>query len=827
MLKFAHERTKLRHRRLGILLLALCLTSLVMVASSGAQQNTPLPEGATVSALGRTAQVRSDGSFTISNVPSNIGRFRIRLIHPNGTTAESGCLTPVNRGTTIVPPLAFGPLTTLSATLTLATSQNTFTAQGQTAQLQVMADLQGGGTLDITNSPCTAYLSSSSFFATVSESGLVTINNMPIFPSTLLVTALHEGVVGTFSFQLQPNTDVDADGMPNDYEARFGFNPNFAGDAAQDADGDGLTNLQEFQGGTVPRDADTDRDGISDGANDPDGPGPIIAGPDPEPLRPETVPPSCVITAPAGGATLIEGETVAVRATAADNVGISRVTFTSTIGGLNFSDSSSPYETPFVIPTGATQVSLSAVARDIAGNTGASSQVTVNVIPDPLTTVIGRVVTESLAPLAGATVTVLGRASATDVDGRFSISGVPTIQGDLVVDATFVTASNSVLTGRSASTLPVRGGTTDVGDIRAVLAADFVYVNQNVAGNNSVSAFSVAPDGVLTPVAGSPFGTGGAGTGSAGFFAGNRLTICTAGGFLFVANELSNNISVFSIDSATGALTLVPGSPFPAGGSPAGISLGLTPDNRFLFAANANSGIIGAFSISANGSLSPVPGSPFAAGGSPDGIKVSPDGRFLSVAVISSDAVGVFNISSNGALTPVPGSPFPATAGGVVAGVDINCATSLLFGGEAGSGTNIDVFSIGSNGALTPVPGSPFNNQGTGSNSNVVVLSPDDRHLFVSNQASNTITVFSISPNGALSLVPGSPFANPGGRTPQMMTTNRAGTLLYVNNDNGTVSVFSIASNGALTPAPGSPFAAGSSIRPGIAALPAKNCSQN
>jgi len=211
----------------------------------------------------------------------------------------------------------------------------------------------------------------------------------------------------------------------------------------------------------------------------------------------------------------------------------------------------------------------------------------------------------------------------------------------------------------------------------------------------------------------------------------------------------------------------------------------------------------------------------------PDGIKVSPDGRFLSAASPSSDVVGMFTIAPNGALTPVPGSPFFAAATGGVAGVDINCASNLLFGGEANfGGTHIDVFSIGSNGALTPVPGSPFNNPGIGSNSNVVVLSPADRHLFVSNQASNTITVFNVASDGTLSLVPGSPFADPGSQ-PTVMATNEAGTLLYVYTSGGAVSVFRIATDGKLTPVPGSPFFTNFGPVGGIAAFPSKNCSQN
>jgi len=355
----------------------------------------------------------------------------------------------------------------------------------------------------------------------------------------------------------------------------------------------------------------------------------------------------------------------------------------------------------------------------------------------------------------------------------------------------------------------------------------YVYINNNVAGPNTVSAFSVDANGALTPIAGSPFATGGSGVGG-GFFAANRMAIGAVKKFVFVANEQTNNISVFSIDPATGALTLVPGSPFPTGGaSGSGISLGVTPDNQFLFASSSGSNNITVFSIATNGTLTSISGSPFAVGGVPDGIKVSPDGRFLAVALFSPDAVGIFTIASNGALTAVPGSPFPAAALGAVAGVDINCASSLLFGGEANlTGTHIDVFSIGSNGALTPIPGSPFNNQGIGINSNVVVLSPSDRHLFVSNQVSNTITVFNVASDGTLSLVPGSPFADPGG-SPTVMATNEAGTLLYVYTSGGAVSVFRIAADGKLTPVPGSPFFTTFGPVGGIAAFPSKNCSQN
>ena len=60
--------------------------------------------------------------------------------------------------------------------------------------------------------------------------------------------------------------DGDGDGLPDDYEIENGLDPGDPADALADVDGDGLTNLEEFTQGTDPRDADSDDDGTSDGA---------------------------------------------------------------------------------------------------------------------------------------------------------------------------------------------------------------------------------------------------------------------------------------------------------------------------------------------------------------------------------------------------------------------------------------------------------------------------------------------------------------------------------------------------------------------------------
>lgn len=61
--------------------------------------------------------------------------------------------------------------------------------------------------------------------------------------------------------------DSDGDGMPDQWETENGLNPNLATGtegASGDPDGDLLTNIQEYGRGTLPKDPDSDDDGLSD-----------------------------------------------------------------------------------------------------------------------------------------------------------------------------------------------------------------------------------------------------------------------------------------------------------------------------------------------------------------------------------------------------------------------------------------------------------------------------------------------------------------------------------------------------------------------------------
>jgi DNA-binding beta-propeller fold protein YncE len=203
----------------------------------------------------------------------------------------------------------------------------------------------------------------------------------------------------------------------------------------------------------------------------------------------------------------------------------------------------------------------------------------------------------------------------------------------------------------------------------------FVYVvnYDNVPDLGNISAYTInGATGALTAVPGSPFPAG---------FLSHSVTIDSTGHFAYVANAGSNNVSAYTIDGTTGALTAIPGSPFPAGSGPA--SVAVDPAGHFAYVANCGSfcvgdglndpGNISAYIIDATtGALTAVPGSPFPAGYYPDSVAVLPSGRFLYVtncgngcagdgAFLDLGSVSAYSIdATTGALTAVPGSPFPA-----------------------------------------------------------------------------------------------------------------------------------------------------------------------
>lgn len=72
--------------------------------------------------------------------------------------------------------------------------------------------------------------------------------------SSALPSSRMNGVYHEFLGEaVDPDGDLDGDGMPNGWEARFGLDPSDSSDAEIDTDGDGVTNLREYRLGRSPR----------------------------------------------------------------------------------------------------------------------------------------------------------------------------------------------------------------------------------------------------------------------------------------------------------------------------------------------------------------------------------------------------------------------------------------------------------------------------------------------------------------------------------------------------------------------------------------------
>lgn len=184
------------------------------------------------------------------------------------------------------------------------------------------------------------------------------------------------------------------------------------------------------------------------------------------------VPPTASINSPRTGNVYFEGAPLTVTVDATDDIAVASVQFFVN-GELAFTSTSAPHQYTLRVPTGISTLTLGARAYDLGGNASALAEVAVSVVPDPLTRVTGRVVDADGARVQGAQVTsAAGITGATDQEGAFSLIGVPTVLGDITVQAVFTPSGGSQRTGSSVAVTAVPGGVTDVGDIR-LLEAQF------------------------------------------------------------------------------------------------------------------------------------------------------------------------------------------------------------------------------------------------------------------------------------------------------------------------------------------------------------------
>jgi 6-phosphogluconolactonase (cycloisomerase 2 family) len=282
---------------------------------------------------------------------------------------------------------------------------------------------------------------------------------------------------------------------------------------------------------------------------------------------------------------------------------------------------------------------------------------------------------------------------------------------------------------------------------------------------------------------------------------------------VYVTDSASNNLTLFNMDSASGALTPT-GTSASVGSNPMAIAAfegpttptSVQPQFGFIYVLNQGSNSISAFQVTDSmGHLSAVPGSPFPTQANPQAITVTSIGNssaftvFVYVANGALGSVSGFRANADGSLTELAGSPFAAGANiSWVAG-----RGSFIYASDAGNNAIVGL-AAQANGSLTPVSGSPF---AAGSQPGAISPGDFDRFLYVVNRGSNTVSGYTVDFNlGTLTPIAGSTFST--GTNPVYVAVGSNGQRLYVaNRGSNSISAFTKDFNtGMLTPVSGSPF---------------------
>ena len=324
-----------------------------------------------------------------------------------------------------------------------------------------------------------------------------------------------------------------------------------------------------------------------------------------------------------------------------------------------------------------------------------------------------------------------------------------------------------------------------------------VYVDDNTGGVNTISGFDRHADGTLSPMPGSPFVAGGAGTGS-GLASQGAIQTAGQGRYVLAVDAGSNQVSVLRI-KRDGALRLVEVASS-GGREPVSVA----EHGGLVYVANSGAGgsDYTGFTLDRGGHLTPLAGSTFALPDSaqPGEVLFNSTGTNLVGTRVGSSLIDSFSVGSDGRLTAAPGSPFPVQGPGPFGSEFRPTDPSKLFVSNAhggrGNGT-VSGFSVAADGTLSSIGASPFADFQTAPC--WIEITHDGSFLFTVNTASDSISRYSIADDGTLTLLGSTRVGGNGvGAVDARLSTD--GRNLYVDESAaGQVGKFAV-SGGDLTP---------------------------
>lgn len=361
------------------------------------------------------------------------------------------------------------------------------------------------------------------------------------------------------------------------------------------------------------------------------------------------------------------------------------------------------------------------------------------------------------------------------------------------VSAYTINGDTGALTGVSGSPFAAE---TEANSVVVTPSGNFAYVANQGTTADAISGYSINPTtGALTQVSGSPFAYPSTDGGRATSVAADPVA-----NFLYVTSNNDSSAAAYTINPATGKLTLVSSSPYPVPGDAA--SVVVTPSGKFVYiAGGGGSETLSVLKINATtGAL--TAGSPVTVGEDPLSLTLDPEGNVLYVT--NSNEVWTYTLNA-GSGVPIlltknrtRQSPTAMALGGGTAAVTYTPKFAYAANGDS---NNVSAYAISSsNGKITALSGSPF---GAGTAPNSVTVDPSGRFAYVANTGSTNVSEYTINSNGTLSAVSGSPLSTTA--LPFFVAVDPSGRFAFVGEDNSTISAYTIdSSTGALSLVSGS-----------------------
>jgi gliding motility-associated-like protein len=282
------------------------------------------------------------------------------------------------------------------------------------------------------------------------------------------------------------------------------------------------------------------------------------------------------------------------------------------------------------------------------------------------------------------------------------------------------------------------------------ISSEFVYIAN--ALSNTVSVLSTATNTALAtiPVEKYPWG----------------VFVSPDGSSVYVTNANSNSISVISTKTNTVVATI------PVGNFPTGLSV--SPDGSRLYVANEGSNNVSVINTLTNSVISTV-----AVGLGPLDISITPDGNYAYVTNGQSSTVSVINITTATVAATIPVGFEPLNA-------LVSADGKLVYISSDGT-KYISIISTATNTVIGSIL--------IGSYSEGLVLSPDGKLLYTTNATTNNVYVISTATNMVISTIS----VGLSGFGPEGISLTADGSLLYAATRGDFIAVINTKTNSVLS----------------------------